>query len=224
MLPVPPKPSAIIFDWDNTLVDSWPAIHAAVNRTLVAMGHEPWSLPEAKRRIARSLRDSFPQLFGERWDEAREIYYSSFAAVHLDTLRPMAGAVELLEELRQRGFYLAVVSNKTGKYLRLEAERLGWQGYFRALVGATDAARDKPAVEPVDMALTGSGIERTNAVWFVGDGAVDLECARNAGLTGFLIGEPTGEPIPQEMLVPQASGGAWRLSDCAALAALVRSL
>lgn len=224
MLPVPPKPSAIIFDWDNTLVDSWPAIHAAVNRTLVAMGHEPWSLPEAKRRIARSLRDSFPQLFGDRWEEARDIYYRSFLEVHLDTLRPMDGALELLEELRTRGTYLAIVSNKTGKYLRLEAERLGWNAYFRTLVGATDAARDKPAVEPVDMALAGSGIKRDTNVWFVGDGAVDLECARNAGLSGFLIGEPTGEPIPQEMLIPQASGGVWTLNDCAALAALVRSL
>lgn len=224
MPPVPSKPSAIIFDWDNTLVDSWPAIHAAVNRTLVAMGHQPWSLAEAKRRIARSLRDSFPQLFGERWNEARDIYYRSFAEVHLETLRPMDGARELLDELRARDIYLAVVSNKTGKYLRLEAERLGWQGYFRAIVGATDAARDKPAVEPVDMALAGSGIKRDGNVWFVGDGAVDLECARNAGLSGFLIGEPTGEPIPAEMLIPQASGGVWTLPDCGAFAALVRSL
>ena len=127
-------------------------------------------------------------------------------------------------ELRERGFYLGVVSNKTGKFLRLEAERLGWHIYFRTLVGATDAARDKPAIEPVDMALAGSGIKRDANVWFVGDGAVDLECARNAGLTGFLVGEPTGEPIPQEMLIPQASGGVWTLPDCAALAALVRSL
>lgn len=220
----PPKPTAVLFDWDNTLVDSWPAIHAAVNRTLVAMGHQPWSLEEAKRRIQRSLRDSFPQLFGERWGEARDIYYRSFAEVHLDTLKPKDGALELLDELRNRDIYLAVVSNKTGKYLRLEAERLGWNGYFKALVGATDAARDKPAIEPVDMALTGSGIERNTKVWFVGDGAVDLECARNAGLSGFLVGEPTGEPIPQEMLVPQASGGVWTLPDFAALGALVRTL
>jgi phosphoglycolate phosphatase len=219
-----PRPTAILFDWDNTLVDSWPAIHAAVNRTLIAMGQQPWSLDEAKRRIQRSLRDSFPQLFGERWDEARDIYYRSFAEVHLETLRPKDGAAELLAELRERGFYLGVVSNKTGKFLRLEAERLGWHVYFRTLVGATDAARDKPAIEPVDMALAGSGIKRDANVWFVGDGAVDLECARNAGLTGFLVGEPTGETIPQEMLIPQAFGGVWALPDCAALAALVRSL
>ncbi|HEY4134255.1 MAG TPA: HAD family hydrolase [Alphaproteobacteria bacterium] len=224
LTPPPPKPRAVLFDWDNTLVDSWPAIHASVNRTLAAMGHPTWSLEEAKRRIARSLRDSFPQLFGERWNEAREIYYRSFAEVHLDTLRPKEGALELIETLHERGCYLAVVSNKTGKYLRLEAERLGWNGHFRQLVGATDAARDKPAVEPVDMALADSGIARGPDVWFVGDGAVDLECARNAGLSGFLVGEPTGEPIPPEMLIPQASGGVWTVPDCAALGALVRGL
>ncbi|MEI6986480.1 MAG: hypothetical protein WCK65_10140 [Rhodospirillaceae bacterium] len=36
-------PLAIIFDWDNTLVDSWECLHASINVTLVAMGQRPWT-------------------------------------------------------------------------------------------------------------------------------------------------------------------------------------
>jgi phosphoglycolate phosphatase len=223
--PLPPAPRAILFDWDNTLVDSWGAIHAALNRTLTAMGHPEWSYDETRRRVQRSLRDSFPQLFGERWQEAGEIYYRSFAEVHLAALAPMPGAGDLLELVAARGIYLGVVSNKTGTFLRREAAHLGWDRVFARLVGATDAARDKPAVEPVDLALAGSGIARGPQVWFVGDGAVDLECARNAGLSALLVGrEPTGEPIPAAELTDGAAGPVWTLADCTALADLVRRL
>ena len=64
-------PKALLFDWDNTLVESWDAIHHALVVTFEAMGHEPWSLDETKARVRRSLRDAFPALFGTRWEEAR---------------------------------------------------------------------------------------------------------------------------------------------------------
>src|SRR5947207_1478268 len=32
-----PRPRAILFDWDNTLVDSWVTIHEALNITMAAM-------------------------------------------------------------------------------------------------------------------------------------------------------------------------------------------
>ena len=65
------RPDAIIFDWDNTLVDTWPVIHAALFETFTAMGHVPWTLEETKARVALSMRESFPKLFGDRWAAAR---------------------------------------------------------------------------------------------------------------------------------------------------------
>jgi phosphoglycolate phosphatase len=216
----PPVPSAILFDWDNTLVDNWGAIHEALNLTLAAMGHPTWTYDETRLRVQRSLRDSFPQMFGERWREAGDLYLHSFAEVHLRTLRPMPGADALLRELSRCGIYLAVVSNKTGRFLRLEAAHLGWDSHFRRLIGATDAPKDKPAVEPVDLALADSGIDRNAAVWFVGDGAVDVECARNAGLSAILVGDnPTGD------VAAETTGRNQQIQwvpDCFALAGLVR--
>ena len=54
-------------------------------------------------------------------------------------------------------------------------------------MGAFDAARDKPAREPVDMALAPAGLAPGADVWFVGDADIDMECAYGAGLTPILV-------------------------------------
>ena len=56
-------PRAILFDWDNTLVDSWPTILDALNTTFEAFDMAPWSMIEARERVRHSMRDSFPKLF-----------------------------------------------------------------------------------------------------------------------------------------------------------------
>ncbi len=181
------RPRAILFDWDNTLIDSWAAIQDAQNHTLLAFGLEPWSLEETMARVRGSMRDSYPQLFGDRWLEAGEVFYRRFEERHMETLTPLPGAEEMLETLVAAGLYLGVVSNKKGEYLRAEAARLGWERFFGRIVGAFDAERDKPAVEPVLLALNGSGIEPGRDVWFAGDACVDLDCATRAGCVPVLV-------------------------------------
>jgi phosphoglycolate phosphatase len=188
------RPRAIIFDWDNTLIDSWHAILDAQNHTLTAFGLEPWTLEETRQRVRGSMRDSFPALFGARWREAGELFYRRFTERHMQTLRPLPGAPALLEELHESGLYLAVVSNKKGDYLRKEAAHLGWDRFFGRVVGAFDAARDKPAADPVHLALDGSGIRPGSWVWFAGDADIDLECAVNAGCVPVLLREVAPEP------------------------------
>ena len=182
-----PKPRAVLLDWDNTLVDTWPCIGKAANITLQAMGQQPWTDAEIRERVAGSLRDTFPKIYGDRWEEAREIFYRAFEQVHLEMLTVLPGAEAFLKVALQRNVYLGVVSNKTGKYLRAEADHLGWTPWFGKIVGAQDAARDKPALEPIHLSLAGSGIEIGADVWFVGDAAIDMECGAAAGCTTVLV-------------------------------------
>ena len=213
------RPRAILFDWDNTLADNWAAIHAAMNATLIAMDRPPWTLEQSRERIKGSLRESFPLWFGDHWREAGRIYRDTFEREHLLHLREMPNAGEMLAALRQLNRYLAVVSNKMGRYLRIEADHLGWTGHFGRLVGAQDTERDKPAIEPVELALAGSGIARGPEVWFVGDTDIDMICAVNAGCTPILLrAEPPGRG---EFVTGRP---AWHVSDCSSLAELVAQL
>ncbi len=182
------RPRAILFDWDNTLVDTWLTIHEALNHVMAAMGKPLWSLAETRARVRLSLRESFPQHFGERWEEARAIYLDRFRAIHLDRLTPLPGCAEMVARLAAAGIFLGVVSNKTGPLLRREAEELGWTAYFGRIVGAGDAMADKPDPAPIHLALEPSGLRAGPEVWFVGDTGVDLECAANDGCVGVLLG------------------------------------
>jgi len=212
-------PKAIVFDWDSTLVDNWRSIEEALNATLLAMGHRPWTPEEIRSRIRASMRDSFPALFGSRWEEARRIFYDTIAALHLEHLKSLPGAEALLGALAAKGLYLAVVSNKSGPLLRREAAHLGWERFFGRLVGAGDAPRDKPDPAPLALALGESAVAPGRGVWYVGDTALDMVFAANAGCVPVLIagaghGRDDFAAAPPECQV----------ADCFSLATLVQDL
>ncbi len=180
-------PEAIIFDWDDTLASNWQSIHTALNATLTAMDQEPWSIEKTRANVHRALRESFPAMFGDRWEEAADIFYTHIRTNHLDTLVSLDYAAELLELISATGIMLGIVSNKTGYLLRAECDHLGWTKYFTNIVGAQDAVKDKPAPDPIYLCLKGTDIKPGKNTWYVGDAPTDLECAHNANLTGVLI-------------------------------------
>ena len=189
----PERPRGLLFDWDNTLVDTWGAIHHAWGITLKTMGEEPWSLEETRQRVRKSARDTFPEMFGACADEAMDIFYDAFRSDHLEKLREGDGAGEMLMRLSEAGYLLGVVSNKLGELLREECDHLGWTPLFHRVVGANDAPCDKPAVDVVEMALEGSGLAPGPDIWFVGDTDIDMLCAVNAGCIPVLLRpEPPG--------------------------------
>jgi|GEM_PF-149108 len=203
-----PPPSAILFDWDNTLIDSWATIHLALEETFQSFGLTPWTLEEVRTRVRTSARDSFPQLFGAEAERAIAAYHSAFERLHLEGLKSLEGAEACLEKLVARGIPMGIVSNKSGRFLRREVEALDWGRFFGALVGANDAPRDKPAADPVWMALHQMGVEPTSSVWFVGDTDVDLLCAWNAGCSAVLLRAhaPSANEFPDESSFCHAAG------------------
>jgi len=187
------RPQAILFDWDNTLVDSWATIHEALNFLMAAIDKPLWTIEETRERVRLSLREAFPRIFGEHWEEARDIYLDRFRAIHLERLTALPEREELLAKLSGEGIFLAVVSNKTGSILRREADHIGWSALFGSIVGAGDAPLDKPDAAPVRLALEPSGIEPGETVWLVGDTGIDMECAHNAGCVPVLLGSGVSE-------------------------------
>lgn len=181
-------PAAILWDWDNTLVDGWAAIEAGLNAAFRAFAMPEWDRAQVLGNVRKSLRESFPPLFGADWERARDIFYAEVRARHLAVLAPMPGAAAALAAAG-RVAPQAVVSNKQGPLLRAEAAHLGWEAWFGALVGAGDAARDKPDAAPLLMALARIGIGASEKVWYVGDTALDMQAARAAGCRAVLLGD-----------------------------------
>jgi phosphoglycolate phosphatase len=166
-----PPPAAILWDWDNTLVDGWAAIAAGLNAAFAAFDLPRWTLEEVRARVRRSLRESFPEIFGAEWTRARDIFYAEVRARHLAMLAPMPEAEQALRAAARAGIPQAVVSNKQGPLLRAEA------------------AADKPDPAPFRLALGACGAEGDARVWYVGDTALDMQAARASGLSAVLLGD-----------------------------------
>ena len=181
------KPCAVLFDWDNTLVASWGIIHESLRLTLLGLGREPWSFDQTKAWVRRSMRDSFPDLFGADAARAEHLFYQHYRAHHLSRLTPLPGAARTLAALQRVGLPLGVVSSKQGDLVREEAAHLGWNSFFECIVGAGDGPVDKPAPEAMALALEGAGIAAGPDVWYVGDTGIDVTCARNAGCAAVIV-------------------------------------
>ena len=186
------RPTCVLFDWDNTLVDAWGGVQVALNAARAAFGLDAWDRTTLLANVRLSLRDSFPIMFGPDWERARVIFADSYAAAQFQHLAPLPGAEAALAAAARLGF-TGVVSNKTGRFLRKEARHLGWAGHCGALVGAGDAARDKPHADPILLALAAAHIPPGPAVWYVGDTITDLQAARAAGCTAVLVGDASHE-------------------------------
>ena len=184
-----PKPDAILFDWDNTLVDTWPVIHAALAECFTAMGHPVWSMETVKTEVKQSLRDAFPQLFGDRWQEAGDHYQRAYRSRNLRDLAALPDAELLLIALAKTGIPLGLISNKKGPTLREEVAHLGWSDYFQVMIGSGDATEDKPHPAPYHLARQQLSLPENPALWFIGDTDVDIALANATGMVPLLYGE-----------------------------------
>jgi phosphoglycolate phosphatase len=180
-------PSVLLYDWDNTLVDGWAGIAAALNAVFAEFAMQPWTVADTRNRVRVSLRESFPAMFGAEWERARDIFYAALEVQHLRHVSPMPGAMDALAA--GAPWPQGVVSNKAGRYLRAEVAHLGWAGHFGAVIGAGDAVADKPDAAPILLALERLGHPPGGSVWYLGDTALDMVSARAAGVTAVLVGD-----------------------------------
>ena len=162
-----PRPTALLYDWDNTLVDAWAGVTAALNVTFDAFGLPHWTDDDTRQRARLALATSFQTMFGAEWERARDVFHGAMREGHLRHVRPMPGAAAALEAGRH--WRQGVVSNKDGPYLRAEMAHLMWTGHFGAVVGAGDASADKPDAAPILLALARMDAAVAPTVWYLGD-------------------------------------------------------
>ena len=131
----------------------------------------------------------------------------------------MSRAVVRRIAAREAGIHVAGVGNKAGDTWHQESGQLGWDGYGGRWVGATDASADKPAPAAVEFALEGSGIPPGGDVWFIGDNAIDIDCALAAGCVPLIVQGALSDPEN-----PALDRAERKFRDCLELASLVRRI
>lgn len=175
----------ILWDWDNTLADTFGAIFAAQNEARIKYGLMPWTREESKAAMNTSGRNLIKDVFGA--DKAAEVraYFLSRYAEHADALELKSGAKEVLQTAKELGYINVLASNKAGPILRNEVQAMGLTAYFDRLIGAEDTDNDKPSKVFTDSALDEIDVQTLISV---GDGKADIQMAHNyVGGIGILV-------------------------------------
>lgn len=188
-----PRPSALVFDLDGTLIDSRRDITTAVNRMRADLGLEPLTLDQvvtmvgegAKVLVRRTLADWDGELTPERLKEILDRYLSYYWDVCLETTQAYPGVEAMLAELAPT-YRLALLSNK-GERLSveiLEGLDLAWR--FKEILGGDSLPTRKP--NPAGLrALADRFDVPVESLMLVGDTRIDAETAKNAGCAFALV-------------------------------------
>lgn len=177
--------SAVLFDLDGTLLYTLRDIADALNRTLRAHGMPERSLEEVRAFVgngsARLVERAVPE------GSVRETAESVLRDYRIDydkncnvATKPYDGIPELLEELKGKGYRLAVVSNKPDGAVK-ELAQAHFPGIFDIAVGESPSVRRKPAPDTLLAAMKELGTMREESV-YLGDSEVDIATAKNAGV------------------------------------------
>ncbi len=177
--------NTVIFDLDGTLLDTLDDLSDSLNHTLTEVGAPTLTKEQVRRYVgngmARLIELALPGGRDDpRYDRTLETMQAYYKAHNQIKTAPYPGVVELLDELRRRGYALAVVSNKPDTSVKPLVKHY-FGDAIPVAIGQRPDVRRKPAPDAVEEALRQLGRDRVEAV-YVGDSEVDLATARNAGM------------------------------------------
>lgn len=162
--------SAFLFDLDGTLIDTEREKIIAKHAAIAALGGAVTfqdALPligQSEEHVCRALlRVAGLETPWQTLSQKAEQQYLHMVR-HGTAITP--GAIELLEQLRQRGVPAALVTSSTRNMLRANPSVQDLLPYFGAVVHANNVERCKPHPEPYRTALQELGADASKAVAF----------------------------------------------------------
>jgi phosphoglycolate phosphatase len=209
---------AVLFDLDGTLIETAPEIADAVNDALAAVDLAAIGLPMVRDWIGHGTATLLVSALGHRlnldadgvkawarYAEAVTAFDAAYEARCGTRSHLYDGVRDTLEQLRARGVRTAVVTNKEGRFTDrvLAAHRL--QSSFDVVISGDTLATKKPNPAGIEHALATMGATAAGAL-FVGDSSIDVQTARNAGLSvwvlpyGYNMGQPIADSQPDRLL------------------------
>jgi phosphoglycolate phosphatase len=212
--------SHVIFDFDGTLSclrGGWPdvmtqlfveflpsqlrnsqKVREELRRDILALNGKP-SIYQMRRFYERAREfnatspepDRLLELYLSRLDQTLQKRIDSLVRVENQSADfVIAGAFSLLDQLRERGFRLIILSGTAEPDVKREANLLGLNAYFGAHIYGSTPGKDFSKKQVIDRILRDENIEGAHLVSF-GDGPVEIEFTKAVG--GLAIGVASDE-------------------------------
>jgi phosphoglycolate phosphatase len=177
----------LVFDLDGTLLDTLQDLCTSTNYALRECGYPERSLDEVRMFVGNGVsklieRAMPPEAAGrpDAFGHCFSVFKQHYVEHCQDNTGLYNGISDLLTDLHERGYRMAIVSNK----LQAGVTEL-YDAWFKdtvaVAIGESPEVQRKPAPDMVKKALTEMGADAEDAI-YVGDSDVDLQTAENAGL------------------------------------------
>jgi phosphoglycolate phosphatase len=199
----------VMFDLDGTLIETSPEICDAVNDTLRHFRLQEVSQDHVDRWIGHGTRTLLVQALAcARGQTIEQIHAAPDLAVIAEVFdrhyQERCGTRshlyphvrEVLQSLRGQGVYLAVVTNKEGRYTKTVLAAHDLEPLFDRVVSGDTLPTKKPDPAGIRSCLQQFEVDAARAL-FVGDSSIDVATARNAGVPVWALpyGYNMGQPI-----------------------------
>lgn len=179
------KFDAVIFDLDGTLLNTLEDLTDAVNYALKLCKMPERTLEEVRQFVGNGIRKLMRRAVPE--GEANPEFEKAFEAFRFyykehcnEKTKLYPGVANMLAELKEKGYHLAIVSNKADFAVR-ELRELYFGDTVEAAVGEREGIARKPAKDMVEQVIREMGVMPENVV-YVGDSDVDIQTAANSGI------------------------------------------
>ena len=179
----------LIYDFDGTVADSYPAFTEAL---LVML--EQYGIQDTYENALSLLKVSVKTAL-ENYDlgldskTARTVFREIRNPIMMERARPMEGAERLLRFVKENGGRNYIYTHSPN-YIWSLLENWGLIDYFEGGVTADDDFPTKPAPDALNFICDKYGIDRERCL-MIGDRDIDIDAGKNAGLKGVLL-DPDG--------------------------------
>ena len=185
--------SAVIFDFDNVIVDSEPYHYEAYARVFAKRGH---TIDRAEYWLEWTSRgggaESEIRRYNLRMDPndvraEKDPIYTGFCAS--GDIRPFPEALGIIDALRERGLAVAIASGSYERDIRAILAANGLEGRFSVIVGKDNIERLKPHPDTYLVAAEKLRVEPARCL-AIEDAEKGVRSAREAGMRVILIETP----------------------------------
>lgn len=195
--------TALIWDLDGTLLDSYRVIVESTRQTLAEAGVSTEYRALHRRLIETSVMAVLRAEAEPRGLDADALWrrYRALSVPRDGEIGLMPGAREALQTLSQMGAHDFVYTHK-GDTAGAVLDRLGIGQYFEYILTAEQNLPRKPAPDGINWLADRFGLDKAHTL-YVGDRPIDVDCAEAAGVRCILYIPPAspGAPTGREFRV-----------------------
>ena len=179
------KINTVVFDMDGTVLNTIDDLATSVNYAMEKFGFPQRTVEDYRRAVGNGIRRAIELTVPEGTsqeviDEMVPVFKEHYDEHCLDKTRPYDGIIELMNELKKRGYKMAIVSNKIDSAVKELNQRFFSQA-IEVAIGEKPGVSRKPAPDMVWEALKELGSTEDEAV-YIGDSEVDFATANNSNL------------------------------------------